>query len=35
MARKVSGGAAIAGLISTVDATTRDGSAVDMSRADF
>lgn len=34
-ARVVSGDAAIAGAISVVDATTRDGSVVGMSRADF
>jgi hypothetical protein len=34
-ARVTSGNAAIAGVISTVDAATRDGSLVEMSRADF
>ena len=34
-ARVTSGNAAIAGAISVVDATTRDGSVVEMSRADF
>ena len=34
-ARVTSGNAAIAGAISVVDATTRDGSVVEMNRADF
>jgi hypothetical protein len=34
-ARVTSGNAAIAGVVSIVDATTRDGSVVEMSRADF
>ena len=33
--RRTSGGAAIAGIISTVDATTRDGSVVEMTPAEF
>lgn len=35
LARVTSGSAAIAGIISTVDATTRDGAVVEMTRADF
>ncbi len=33
--RVTAGGAAIAGIVSTVDAVTRDGSVVEMTRADF